>query len=77
MSQRRITLTIDRIVTDDPSLDRTALTKALTAEVRARLAQDGMIGAAGAPSSATVRTDRGTGSATEQIAKATLRGIRR
>lgn len=77
MTQRRITLTIDRIVTDDPSLNRAALTRALMAEVRSRLANGEAIGVAGARASAMVQADRGADGVSERVARATMQGIGR
>ena len=75
MTARRVSVTIDRIVTDDPTLSRAALTRALGAEIRARLAAGQPLGASGARESASVSMDRGKAPAAEQIARAALRGI--
>ena len=77
MSARQITVTIDRIVSDDPSLDRAALMRALRAEIQARLQAGGTLGAAGARESESVQAVRSARSVPEQIAQATLRGLRR
>jgi hypothetical protein len=75
MSARRVSVTIDRIVTDDPTLSRAALIRALEAEVRARLAAGQPLGAPGARESASVSMDRGKAPAAERVARAALRRI--
>lgn len=77
MTARRISLTIDRIVTDDPSLDREALARAIEAEIRTRLATGQPLGTPGARESATARIDRGARPTAERVARAALGGLTR
>lgn len=77
MSPQRINVTIDRIITDDPSLDRAILMQALQVEIRTRLRNDAALGAPGARASSLVRMEPSTRPLFEQIAQATLRGLNR
>lgn len=75
MTARRINIRIDRIVSDDPTLTHAALSRAIEAEIRARLATGQPLGAPGARESASVSMDRGKAPAAERVARAALRGI--
>ena len=75
MTARRVSVKIDRIVSDDPTLSRAALSRAIEAEIRARLAAGQPLGMPGARESASVTMERGRAPAAERVARAALRGI--
>ncbi|MEM1130360.1 MAG: hypothetical protein AAGH83_07530 [Pseudomonadota bacterium] len=71
MSGRRLKLTIDRVVTNDPGLTRNDLEHALRAEFRARLLDGGGVGTSRARESLKAETS-GDGGTARGIARATL-----
>ncbi|WP_370401373.1 hypothetical protein [Sulfitobacter sp. JB4-11] len=77
MSPRQINVTIDRIISDDPTLDHATLMRALRAAIQSHLQDNATLGTPGARASAQVRAEPNAQPLPEQIAQATLRGLNR
>ena len=81
MTPRRITLTIDRVVSDRPGLTRETLAEALSAEIRAQVAEHGTkaLGSGRALERASGRVSEPAGQDTlaGAVARATLGAVKR